>query len=157
MRSIEKIRIEQREEPNSFLKEVDGMGFLNINTTLERTKTTCQVSAELINGSKLLNAAQDTPNGDFKNLRGYEIHMGITTGEFGLFKINRLNCLDGLSGLNNIVMDGALNGNVWGTYIHGIFDNDEFRSFLLNSLRARKGLTPVNKTISKINSQNSQE
>ena len=32
-----------------------------------------------------------------------------------------------------------------GTYIHGVFDNDEFRRFIINQLRLRKGLeeTPV--------------
>ncbi len=34
-------------------------------------------------------------------------------------------------------------GLVMGTYIHGIFDNDEYRRSLLNALRTRKGLTPI--------------
>ena len=40
------------------------------------------------------------------------------------------------------VLDGCVsaNGNVIGTYIHGIFDNDEFRSGLINYLRLKKGL-----------------
>ena len=29
---------------------------------------------------------------------------------------------------------------VMGTYIHGVFDNDEFRRFIINQLRLRKGL-----------------
>jgi adenosylcobyric acid synthase len=40
------------------------------------------------------------------------------------------------------ILDGCVsaNGNVIGTYIHGIFDNDEFRSGLINYLRLKKGL-----------------
>ena len=40
------------------------------------------------------------------------------------------------------VKDGACNskGNVWGTYIHGIFDNFYLRRDLLNRLRRKKGM-----------------
>jgi len=69
--------------------------------------------------------------------------MGITTGDVGLFRINRFNGSSGLNGLNGSVPDGSVKGNVWGTYIHGIFDNDEFRTSLVNSLRQSKGLSPM--------------
>ena len=38
--------------------------------------------------------------------------------------------------------DGAVSndGNVIGSYLHGIFDNDEFRLVLINHLRKNKGL-----------------
>ena len=41
--------------------------------------------------------------------------------------------------------DGAVSddGNVIGTYVHGIFDNDEFRLELINCLRRKKGLSPI--------------
>ena len=31
-------------------------------------------------------------------------------------------------------------GRVWGTYMHGIFDADEFRRWFVDKLRARRGL-----------------
>ena len=39
-------------------------------------------------------------------------------------------------------MDGAINakGNVIGTYLHGIFYNDDFRHVLLNNVRRYWGL-----------------
>ena len=41
--------------------------------------------------------------------------------------------------------DGAASsdGNVIGTYLHGIFDNDEFRLGFINRLRKSKGLAPM--------------
>ena len=49
---------------------------------------------------------------------------------------------------------GVIDGRhqVMGTYIHGVFDNDEFRRFIINQLRLRKGLdeTPVVSIISNI-------
>ena len=41
--------------------------------------------------------------------------------------------------------DGAVScdGNVIGSYLHGIFDNDEFRLELINRLRESKGLPPM--------------
>ena len=37
-------------------------------------------------------------------------------------------------------------GRVFGTYIHGIFDHDEFRRSLLNALRLAKGLPALKNT-----------
>jgi adenosylcobyric acid synthase len=40
------------------------------------------------------------------------------------------------------VADGAIDreGRIMGTYIHGIFDNDDFRKSFLQHLRRRKGI-----------------
>ena len=40
------------------------------------------------------------------------------------------------------IKDGAVNarGNVWGTYMHGIFDNYQFRRNFLTDLRKKKGI-----------------
>jgi adenosylcobyric acid synthase len=132
----------------SNIKEIDGMGLLDITTTIERTKTTCQVEAKLANSSWFI--AHTDKNNPFnyelstmnqQPLKGYEIHMGVTTGDVNLFEINRLNSS------NTVVLDGSLKDNVWGTYIHGLFDNDSFRHALLNSLRKKKGLPISQKTI----------
>ena len=46
--------------------------------------------------------------------------------------------------------DGTVhpNGLVWGTYIHGLFDGPEFRRYWLNSVRLRKGLPPLDASVS---------
>jgi len=163
----------------SSLREVEGMGFLDTVTKFDRTKTTCQVEAEIQNTEHSTQNSDERQNTehriqctDRKNskdnlgsgfwalgsiLKGYEIHMGNTTGDVGLFKVNRFHdaehraqTLDKKNNKDSLgsgiwvrcsdVFDGSAKGNVWGTYIHGIFDNDEFRTSVINSLREKKGL-----------------
>ena len=42
--------------------------------------------------------------------------------------------------------DGAIKGNVCGTYFHGIFHNFEFRRKFTDQLRIKKGLEPLGLT-----------
>ena len=37
-------------------------------------------------------------------------------------------------------------GNILGTYVHGIFDNDDFRRQILNAIRLKKHLEPLQNT-----------
>ena len=71
---------------------------------------------------------------------GYEIHMGQTSGgQRPAFKIReRLGAaVDDMDGAS------AGGGRVWGTYIHGVFDSPPFRKHFINSLCARKGISPI--------------
>jgi adenosylcobyric acid synthase len=61
-------------------------------------------------------ATGHTPMWDAPPFSGYEIHMGETTGQ---------DCTE---------------GRVWGTYIHGLFDEDAFRHSFLKFARQRCGL-----------------
>jgi len=115
----------------------------DIITTLDKTKTTCRVSAN-ITSQKWFDAVESTTSCRWNNLMGYEIHMGKTTGDVGLFSINRLNRS---TSSNSSVPDGSVKDNVWGTYIHGIFDNNGLRTALINSLRMKKGLQPRESTV----------
>lgn len=130
-------------------KEVKGLGLLNVETTIEKVKTTCQVEARLVDsswfmvlGDKNNSSGYELSAMSYHPLKGYEIHMGVSRGDIGLFKLKRLSAVD-----ESEVPDGSQKGNVWGTYIHGIFDNDIFRRNLINSLRLRKGLKPLEETI----------
>lgn len=117
--------------------ETEGLGLLDIETELQGEKVTLQTIAE----TSLFGC------GD--KLRGYEIHMGRTAGDTGLFRFRRL-------ATGEVVGDGSMKGNVWGTYLHGIFDNDGFRAAVLNEIRNKKGMPLPEEPVeySKIREQN---
>ncbi len=116
--------------------EVQGLGLLDIETLFEKEKITCQAEADLVRSSEF-----GVRSGEAIQLKGYEIHMGTSTGAIGLFRVRRL-------GANSaLVLDGSRKGNCWGTYLHGIFDNNEFRRGLLNGIRERKGLPAMAGTV----------
>ncbi|MDO8955311.1 MAG: cobyric acid synthase CobQ, partial [Deltaproteobacteria bacterium] len=71
-------------------------------------------------------------------LHGYEIHMGET--KRGPFHLPAFKIIERLTQKAEIE-DGAISsdGRVWGTYIHGLFDNDEFRRRFIEFLKERKG------------------
>ena len=123
-------RISDPDNIESASKSVEGIGLLDIETTFTGKKITCRVEAELADSSWL-------PVKSREPLRGYEIHMGQSSGDIGLFKMRR-------SAPEGLFMDGSVNKNCWGTYIHGIFENDLFRRSIINKLRMQKGLGPVN-------------
>lgn len=125
-------RIDDPNHVESAEGSVAGLGLLDVTTCFEEEKSTCQVRAEVVGSSGLLAGAAGL------EVTGYEIHMGQTTGE-GLgpcFRITQRP--DGEADY----VDGAItpDGSVFGTYLHGLFDNAHFRHALLSGLRRRKGL-----------------
>lgn len=137
-------------------REIDGMGLLDVETTFDTVKTTCQVEATIVQSSKFevqgmaqmpfstQNLALRTEN----SLKGYEIHMGRTTGDVGLFALKRISFdTDIHTSRFSLMLDGAAKGSVWGTYLHGIFDNDVFRRGVLNDLRRKRGLDSLPETV----------
>ena len=103
----------------SDIREAEGLGLLDVETTMLVKKETHQAEARLLPGSAPV--ATDCGEG----LTGYEIHMGETTlgaGARPFATITRR------SGKGVDVQDGAVSqdGRVLGTYLHGIFDNAGF-------------------------------
>lgn len=66
-----------------------------------------------------------------KKVRGYELHMGRSRWKTG--EVCPLLCLSGKQ-------DGGCFKNVLGTYLHGIFDEEEFRTSFVKLLCERKGI-----------------
>lgn len=110
-----------------------GLRFLDVTTELDAPKICRQVRAT----SLLHGVEQHAP------VRGYEIHMGRTSrGAVNpCFEIEASGMWEG----NARGDEGAAtkNGRVWGTSIHGLFDQAAFRRGWLNRVRGRKGLPPI--------------
>jgi adenosylcobyric acid synthase len=101
---------------------INGLELLPITTTMEKQKVTARVKTVF-----------RLPGDDHSDeVEGYEIHMGKTTvldEQAVLFlRTDHAQGLDGNKG------DGiaTLDGRIWGTYLHGLFENDRFRSIFLN-------------------------
>lgn len=111
-----------------------GLGYLNVETELLQRKLTTQVDASPVECS----------DADHLMIHGYQIHMGVTLrkNERPCFKIRSRT--GGHFGSEDC-FDGAVreDGLVWGTYIHGLFDQPGFRRMWLNRVRSRKGLPPL--------------
>ena len=94
--------------------EIDGFGFFDFETTFDEKKITRQIFLDRVTINIL--------NTDliFENIDGYEIHSGVSTA-------GRISTSE----------------KIFGTYIHGIFDNDNLRRQILNLIRAQKNLQPI--------------
>jgi adenosylcobyric acid synthase len=123
------------EDPNhveSSESSIPGLGLLDIETVFEPVKSTTQVKAIVNNNSGLLSGTEGI------EITGYEIHMGQTIHK---------NCqpafqvLETPQGKTDYI-DGAVSNEllIFGSYIHGLFDNTRFTHILLNLLRQRLGL-----------------
>jgi len=126
-------------------KEIEGIGLLNIETTFRMVKTTSQVEAEInTNNNNEIFSFLPLQSTEIlsRKLKGYEIHMGVSQGDIGLFRLKRLSEKSGNKSLEPH-LDGSQNANCWGTYIHGIFENDRFRRGIIDYIRQLKGLTPL--------------
>jgi adenosylcobyric acid synthase len=113
-------------------KEVDGLGLLNVVTEFALEKSTSQVRARVIADTGLLAGTKG------QELNGYEIHMGQTRSEE---KTNAFQIIETPQGKADYT-DGVLNaqGMILGTYMHGLFHNDDFRQTFLNNLRRHWGV-----------------
>ena len=132
--------IRDSENAESRITQIGGLSLIDAKTIFMLQKNTYQIKARL-HGSYA--SRSDLNNFNTRSeLTGYEIHMGETellNGTLPFLKIIERSykevCVD----------DGAISndGNVIGTYVHGIFDNDEFRLELINCLRRKKCLSPI--------------
>jgi adenosylcobyric acid synthase len=115
--------------------ERNGLGFLPVRTVLGVEKTVRRVHGSL------RTKCFDTDLPSENRFEGYEIHVGETFYEPGsrpLADIVR-------RGITSSVPDGAVSasGRVLGTYVHGFFDNDDFRHAFLAAARRAVDLAPT--------------
>lgn len=106
------------ESANTFAR---GLGILPVSTVLARKKTLTRT------------AGRHIPSGH--KVVGYEIHHGQTKMGSAVPMLNADN--------GRTIGVATKDGMAWGTYLHGIFDADEFRRWFIDRLRKRRGLAPV--------------
>ncbi|NLD46740.1 MAG: cobyric acid synthase [Clostridiaceae bacterium] len=106
--------------------EIKGLGLIDAHTVFQKEKTRTRVSGIFENVEGIFSEL----NG--KSFEGYEIHMGTTRAE-GFMSV--LGKMDG-----DKKTDGLCRGNVYGSYVHGIFDSEEVLKTIIKALYNRKGL-----------------
>ena len=99
--------------------KIRGMELLDVMTELKREKTRCQTEGKI---NKVGGIFSELSGMDYS---GYEIHMGCTTKE----------------GETPSVLISGDEGNVYGSYVHGIFDRGHIASAIIKALADKKGLT----------------
>jgi adenosylcobyric acid synthase len=104
---------------------LEGLGLLPIYTTFAGDKRTVQVQATLQAEVGPFATLKSTP------IHGYEIHMGRSD-----VLAQNLSPLCRIGSAAGGHLDGVIraDGRVWGTYLHGLFNNDSLRHTWLRSL-----------------------
>ncbi|MBC8017886.1 MAG: cobyric acid synthase [Verrucomicrobia bacterium] len=117
----------------SAIKEATGLELLPVETEILLEKETHQALAYLEEAGLII--APDC-NGV---MTGYEIHMGKTT-HFGTPRPFARIFRRGETSVT--IEDGTVsdNGRIFGTYLHGIFENPRFKEVYLNRIRLEKGM-----------------
>lgn len=108
-------------------RSVRGMGLLPIRTVFEPEKHRTQTKGHFARVEGIFSGLSEV------EFEGYEIHMGRTSLIEGKTAFLQL---------ENGDSDGAQCGNVYGCYIHGIFDQTEVTAEILRSILRKKGLDP---------------
>ena len=110
-----------------------GMGLLNIETTFIEKKRTIQMAGKFGKVQGIFSALSGQP------LFGYEIHSGVT--EFP--EQEALTCISPIHEAGETMAEGSQNIegklNVYGTYVHGVFDGDGIAVKIVEALLAKKG------------------
>ncbi len=117
----------------SSVKEAKGLDLLPSTTLLMLEKETHQVLANLSEAA--LQVAPDCQG----FITGYEIHVGVTTLGNGVRPFSRIFKRGDTS---VTIEDGAVSsdGRIFGTYLHGVFENELFLETYLEGIRAEKGM-----------------
>ena len=108
--------------------DMRGMGLLEADTVFLGEKERTRVSGRMEHACGVFRELNGVP------FTGYEIHMGQTSGQTNLSRLEQN---------GRIKTDGMAQENVWGSYVHGIFDQGEFAWAFVSCLLRAKGLDPA--------------
>ena len=105
---------------------IEGMGLLLIDTHICEEKTRKQISGRIGKLTGLFEALSE------KEFEGYEIHMGVSESA------------DNMDTTDNTYSPVVQKENVYGTYVHGIFDKGDIAETIIKALAERKNVNLEN-------------
>ncbi len=108
--------------------DMRGLGLLDISTVFQGGKTRTRITGEFEEDGNLYDLAK-------RQVEGYEIHMGATSNLGEAVPMIRL--ADGRTDAYR-----TKDGRIWGSYLHGIFDNEELVFGLVHTIMKEKGIDP---------------
>ena len=108
-----------------------GMGLLPMDTVFSPQKTRTRVHGHILDDGGALCDLSGI------ELEGYEIHMGVTTLGSEAVPLARIR---DYAATCQEKLDGACRDNIYGTYVHGIFDREEVAKAVVRALGKRKGI-----------------
>jgi adenosylcobyric acid synthase len=104
-------------------ESISGMGLLDISTKFKSEKQRTRISGQFCEISGIFSGLTNA------KLSGYEIHMGISD-----------NNEKDLTVFSDGKADGAQCGNIYGSYVHGIFDSGDVSHRIVSALYESKGM-----------------
>jgi adenosylcobyric acid synthase len=111
-------------------ESIKGLGLLDIDTIFEDEKMRTRVTGEFQHLSGVLSGLSKL------TYEGYEIHMGRTKKAADVSELGSIT--DSIK--KQTALDGASCGNVYGSYVHGIFDRKEVSMGIVAALCKEKGI-----------------
>ena len=110
--------------------KIRGMGLLPMDTVFQGEKTRTRVEGTFGTVEGLLKDISGV------ELEGYEIHMGVCKRKEGAKPLTQIR--DTVNGI--VKIDGTYKANVYGSYVHGIFDKEKVAETLVGAIGKQKGL-----------------
>ncbi len=112
---------------------IQGMGVLPGVTVFSGEKARTRICGTVTGGQGIFTAMEGA------RFEGYEIHMGRTESDANFAML--------VDQTGESKPDGGALGNIWGSYVHGIFDRGSFASRFVSCLLQAKGLSEAAETM----------
>lgn len=117
---------------------IKGMGLLPMDTVFSGAKTRTRVQGTFTGVEGPLSCLNGV------ELEGYEIHMGVSTLKEDAKPLTKIANL--AEGSKEPKEDGAFRENVYGSYVHSIFDREEVAERIIQAIGERKGIDTAGMT-----------
>ena len=114
--------------------DMRGLGLLDTKTIFKEAKTRTRIHGYISEEHNIYNL-------DNLSVEGYEIHMGTTENLGEAIPMITLE-----DGRTDAYM--TKDGRVWGSYLHGIFDNEDLVFALVQDIMKEKGINPAENHLS---------